>query len=134
MGANLIGYARSLTFAGRPEEAIPIFQKAIRLSPFAPNFIHYEFGRALWMTGRFEEAISANIKAIQLAPDNIGGHLHLTITYSMMGREKEARAEAAEVLRINPKYSVDSFAENSPYKDQAETDKVVKAMRKAGLK
>jgi adenylate cyclase len=134
MGANLIGYARSLTFGGEPEEAIPIFPKAIRLSPFAPNFIHYEFGGALWMAGRFEVAISANIKAIQLALDNISDHLHLTITYSMMGREKEARAEAAEVLRINPEYSVDSFAENIPYKDQVETDKVVQAMRKAGLK
>jgi hypothetical protein len=52
----------------------------------------------------------------------------------MMDREKEARAEAAEVLRINPKFSVDAFAKNSPYKDQSETDKVVKALRKAGLK
>ena len=30
----------------------------------------------------------------------------------MMGREKEARAEAAEVLRINPKFSVDYLAKN----------------------
>jgi hypothetical protein len=29
--------------------------------------------------------------------------------YSMMGREKEARAEAAEVLRMNPTFSLDEF-------------------------
>ena len=32
----------------------------------------------------------------------------------MMGREEEARAEAAEVLRINPKFSVDYFAKILP--------------------
>jgi hypothetical protein len=52
----------------------------------------------------------------------------------MMGREKDARAEAAEVLRINPKFSLDSLAKILPYKDQSETDKVGNALRKAGLK
>jgi adenylate cyclase len=130
----LFNYACSLTLAGRPEEAIPIFQKAIRLNPFAPFFLHVEFGRALRMTGRFEEAVSAYKKANELAPYHLAGHDGLAITYSMMGREKEARAEAAEVLRIVPKYSVDAFAKSSPYKDQSETDKVVKALRKTGRK
>ena len=53
----------------------------------------------------------------------------------MMGREQEARAEAAEVLRINPKFSLDNYAAMmlAGYKDQSETDKVVDALRKAGL-
>jgi hypothetical protein len=51
----------------------------------------------------------------------------------MMGREKEARAEAAEVLRINPKFSLDSFAKAVPYKDQSVIDKLYNACRKAGL-
>jgi hypothetical protein len=52
----------------------------------------------------------------------------------MMGLEKEAQSEAEEVLRLNPKYSVDYFAKISPYKDQTETDKIMDALRKAGLK
>ena len=51
-----------------------------------------------------------------------------------MGREKDARAEAAEVLRINPKFSVDYFAKALPYKDQEVPSKIVDALRKAGLK
>ena len=50
-----------------------------------------------------------------------------------MGREKEARAEAAEVLRINPKFSLDSSAKAITYKDQSVRDKLVDALRKAGL-
>ena len=127
-------YAFSLTVAGRPEEAIPLFQKAIRLNPFGPSSLYNDFGIALRETGRFEEAVSAYKKAIQLAPDNINAHRGLAGTYSMMGREKEARAEAAEVLRINPKFSLDSFAKVTVYKDQSQTDKYINALRKAGLK
>ena len=129
----LINYAGSLRHAGRPEEAIPLFQKAIRLNPFSPSSLYREFGIALRDAGRFEEAVSAFKKAIQLAPDHILAHLDLAVTYSMMGREKEARAEAAEVLRINPKFSLDYFAKILPYKDQSQNDKIINALRKAGL-
>ena len=134
-GWGVLGiYATCLTYAGRPEEAIPLLQKAIRLSPFGPYYLYTNFGSALRMTGRFKEAVLAYKKANQLAPDRSDTDASLVVTYSMMGREKEARAEAAAVLRINPKFSVDSFAQNSLYKDQSETDKVVNALRKAGLK
>jgi adenylate cyclase len=122
-------YALILTLVGRAEEAIPLFQKGIRLNPFGPSPIYINFGRALRTTGRFEEAVSAYKKAIKLAPHFIDAHVGLAATYSMMGLEKEARAEAAEILRINPKFSVDSYA-----KGLDETDKYINALRKAGLK
>jgi adenylate cyclase len=127
-------YGLSLTFAGKPEEAIPLFQKAIRLNPFGPSWYFFNLGNALGNTGRFEEAVSAYKKALQRSPDNLLAHVLLAATYSRMGLEKEARAEAAEVLRINPKFSLDYFVKTLPYKDQSEIDKVVNAMRKAGLK
>ncbi|HVP76438.1 MAG TPA: adenylate/guanylate cyclase domain-containing protein [Thermodesulfobacteriota bacterium] len=127
-------YALTLMWAGRPEEAIPLLQKAIRLNPFAPSHAFYSLGHALRMTGRFEEAVSAYKKAIQFVPDNIIAHVGLAGTYSMMGREKEAHAEAAEVLRINPKFSLDLYTKNLALKDQSEIDKYANALRKAGLK
>ena len=129
-----IMYAKNLVFAGRSEEAIPLFQKAIRLNPVGTTNLYLNFGHALRMTGKFEEAVSAYRKSIQLSPDNILTHNSLAATYSMMGREKEARAEAAEVIRINPKFSVDLFAKRQVYKDQSEINKLVDALRKAGLK
>jgi len=130
----LVNYADSLTFAGKPEEAVPLFQKAIRLHPFGPSSLYRSFGRALRNTGRFEEAVSAYKKAIRIAPDDFLSHLHLVITYSLMGREKEARAEAAEVLRINPKFSLDEYAKTAVFWNQSERDRYVNALRKAGLK
>jgi adenylate cyclase len=129
-----IWYAMNLNFVGRPEEAIPLFQKAIRLNPIGGTGIYLNLGVALRMTGKFEEAVSAYRKAIQRAPDNIIAHLGLAATYSLMSRKEEARSEAAEVLRINPKFSVDSYAKRLTFKDQSITDKYIDALRKAGLK
>ena len=134
--SELVNYANILSYAGRLEEAVPLYQKAIRVNPFAPSYLYHNFGNTLRMAGRFEESVSAFKKAIQLAPDNISGHIGLLLTYGLMGLEKEASAEAAEVLRINPKFSVESYADSHKYmhKDQSQTDKVAKALRKAGLK
>jgi tetratricopeptide (TPR) repeat protein len=127
-------YAMSLTFAERPEDAIPLFQKAIRLNPFGPAWYFFNLGSALNLTGRFEEAVSAHKKALQRSPENLLAHVLLATTYSMMGREKEARAEAEEVLRLNPNFSLDYFAKALPFKDQKVINKLMDALRKAGLK
>jgi adenylate cyclase len=127
-------YALILNYACRPEEAIPLLQKAIRLNPFGSPFYFQHLGHALLFTRRFEEAVSAYKKALQRSPDYLYAHLMLAATYSLMGREKEARAEAVEVLRINPKFSLDYLAKTSVQKDQSKLDDFIGALRKAGLK
>jgi adenylate cyclase len=127
----LVNYASSLSMAGRPEEAIPLYQKATRLNPLGRSYLYREFGAALSKTGRFEEAVSRLKKAIQLAPDDLYAHIFLAITYSRMGREEEARTEGTEVLRIDPNFSVDSFLRFVPY---PRLDETINALRKAGLK
>jgi adenylate cyclase len=111
-----------------------MFQKAIRLNPFGSSIHYLQFGSTLWRTKRFEEAVSAYKKAHQLAPNSIFPHISLAVAYSLMGREKEARAEASEVLRINPRFSVDEYAKSLGFKDQQKIDGIVNALRKAGLK
>jgi adenylate cyclase len=127
-------YGMSLNYGGRSEEAIPVLQKAIRLNPLGDTGGFLNLGHAYRATGRFEEAVLEYKKAIQRAPDNFFAHLGLTATYSMLDREQEARAEAAEVLRLNPKFSVDSYAKRLTFKDQSVTDKFIDGLRKAGLK
>jgi adenylate cyclase len=128
-------YATALLVACRPNEAIPMFQKAIRLNPNISGITFVMLGHALRNAGRFEEAVPAYKKGIQRAPDYIVAHIGLGTAYSLMGREKEARAEAEEILRINPKFSLDYFAKTgAPYKDQSQIDIIINAMRKAGLK
>jgi adenylate cyclase len=43
-------------------------------------------------------------------------------------------AAAKEVLRINPKFNIESYARTLPYKDKADVEREVAALQKAGLK
>ncbi|HXX32861.1 MAG TPA: tetratricopeptide repeat protein, partial [Thermodesulfobacteriota bacterium] len=126
---ELNAYASALRYAGRTEDAIPVYQKAIRFNPSSPSYLYHNYAFSLLASGRLAEAVAAFKKAIQISPDSIRAHILLAATYSMMGREKEARVEAAEGLRINPKFSLENFAKILLFKDQSETDKIVNALR-----
>ena len=73
-------------------------------------------------------------KALKLQPDDLFTHLGLAQTYVKLGHEKEAQAEAAEVLRIHPKFSLEHYAKTLPFKDQSVADDIIACLRKAGLK
>jgi adenylate cyclase len=128
----LFRYATALNIAGRPEQAIPLFEKAIRLNPIGPSTFYFDFGIALRDTGKMDEAVATFKKSVERAPNWIWPHAHLAVTYSLMGMDQEARAEAAEVLRINPRFSIEWFAKNTAY-DQTRMIRVYNALRKAGL-
>ena len=119
---------------GRGEETIAAVNKAIRLNPMPEGYYYYWLGMGHWVMGQYEEAITAYKKALQNSPNNEAYHIVLTVTYSLLNREKEARAEAAEVLRIDPEFSVDRIAKRLPFEDKAYTERYVSALRKAGLK
>jgi adenylate cyclase len=124
----------ALIFAGRPNEAISFIKKAISLNPLPPTIYLRNLGGAYRMTGRNEEAIVEYKKSLQLNPDDLFTHLGLAIAYVSLGRKEEARAEAAEVLRIHPKFSLEYHAKTLPYKNQSEVDYEISSLRKAGLK
>jgi len=120
-------------FAGRHEEAVQAIEKALRLNPFPPNTYFRDACRAYIFVGRYEEAIAAGKKAVTLSPNDYQAHLSLAMAYSLIDRQKEARIEAGEVLRLNPKFSSVRLGKFVPYKNQADREFAISAMRKAGL-
>jgi adenylate cyclase len=126
--------AFTLRHAGRPEEAIAMFKKAIRLNPIPPAWYFSGLGFSYFMLGQYEEAIGELRKALHRAPDSQFSYMGLAAAYSKLGRDKDARAAATEVLRINPKFSLEQWAKTHMYKNQSDFDRFVTALRKAGLK
>jgi len=132
--ADALGWlGQNLYWADRPEEVIPVLEKAIRLNPIPQSWYLYTLAMAFRDTGRYEEAISACKKVFHREPKNVIARLVLAATYSLSGREEEARAEAAEILRIDPKFSLEGLAKTRPHKNQANTKSFIDALRKAGL-
>jgi adenylate cyclase len=131
-GYQLLGM--SYVLAGRPEEGIGLLEKGIRLKPRLPASHFADLGGVYYLTGRHEEALETLKKALPLTPNWLPAHVSLAALYSELGREEEARAEAAEVLRISPNFSLEVLRQRVPSRDLAETERSLAALRKVGLK
>jgi tetratricopeptide (TPR) repeat protein len=132
-----LAYARLgfiLNFVGRPQEALGFIEQSLRLDPTYPFFALTALGQAYRLLGRYEEAITAFKRALSLNPNFWPARVQLTICYSELGQEKEARAQAAEVLRVSPNFLLEVLRQQSPAADPMETERIISALRKAGLK
>ena len=92
----------------------------------------FSVGAAYYLAGRPEEAIVPLKQYLTRYPNILLGHLMLAAVYSELGKDAEARAEAAEVLRLNPKFSLEVHKERVPIKDPAMLERHIAALRKAG--
>jgi adenylate cyclase len=124
---------KTLFFAGRLEESIPEYKKAIRLNPIPPNNHFWSLGLSYAYTGQYDEAITWCEKAVSQEPNDLLARMMMAVVYSLSGRDEEARAEAAEILRIQPKFSLKKFEKKLTYKREADRERFLGALRKAGL-
>ncbi len=134
-GADNIGiFAIVLRTVGRVEEALAMLEKAIRLNPMPPEWLLHEFGSCYRLLGRHDEAIVTLRRILDRNPGRLNSRLNLIATYVMSGKEEDAHAEAVEVLRQSPDFSVERFLKDFPYKDQNIIDGLRECLRKVGLK
>jgi tetratricopeptide (TPR) repeat protein len=132
---DALGYAflaETLSHVGRSKEAMEMVEQALRRNP--SRGMYGNIGTAYYLAGRPEEAITSLKQFLTHHPNILGAHLTLAAVYSELGKEAEARAEAAEVLRINPKFSLAVHKERAPIKELAVLERHIAALRKAGLK
>jgi adenylate cyclase len=127
------GLGMMLNDAGRPMEAIAPLKNAMRLNPIPPSWYIRNLGRAYLHTEQYEKALLEYQKALHRQPDDFFTHLQLVVCYVNLGRYEEAQTEAAEVLRINPEFSIERYSKTSKLADQAVKQRRIDSWRKAGL-
>jgi hypothetical protein len=81
--------------------------------------------------GRYAEAVEVLKRSDQ---DNPWVHVNLVYAYSELGREQDARAEAAEVRRISPGFSLEEMQRMPGNWQGPEGQRYLADLRKAGLK
>ncbi len=127
---NLGGY---LWFAGRPREAIEYLERAVRLDPYHPSVYLTWLGGVYSWSGRYDRAITVLKRAIRREPDYIVNHVALAAAYAHSGKDEDARAQAAEILRLNPTFTLRAFKAFVPIRKKADLDRYVTGLRQAGL-
>jgi len=124
---------KNLFFAGRFEESIPEYKKAIRLNPIPQSILLWSLGLSYAYTEQYEEAIKWCEKAVHQEPNDLLARVMMTVVYSLSGHDEKARVEADEVLRIQPKFTIDKFKKKVTYKKETDREKLLGALRKAGI-
>ena len=57
----------------------------------------------------------------------------LAACYTALGREQEARKAVAEVLRLNPEFSLELYSMTVPFKEQSDLEHHIEGLRRAGF-
>ena len=82
--------------------------------------------------GKLDEAIAEANKALEREPDHFPAMVALASVYGNAGRLDEGRTLAAEILKINPTFSLASV-EQWPYKHKSDMELVVYGLPKVGI-
>jgi len=124
--------ANALTRVGRPQDAIAHMKKAMRLNPLSPTWYAWILGLAYYHAGQYEEAIVALKPLLHVGWPSISRRL--AASYAQLGRLDEARAQAAEALKLDPDFSIATFTKTEAYKNPSDLEHYLDGLRKAGLK
>jgi adenylate cyclase len=126
----------ALIFNGKPEAAITNIQKAIRLDPQSEDFYAVDLGAANLMMGHYREATPLLERYTVAYPNDLNGHLLLTVAYSEIGRNQEAKAQASQIMRLNSNFTMGQVGKlsGSRVTDPATGQRWAADLRKAGLK
>lgn len=127
------GFAMIQCFAGDHRAAIDLEQQALRLNPLSPVNSLVELGRAYFHLGRYGEATEVLRQVLERQPRWLAGHTLLLATCVASGDEAEARRQQGEILRLNPKFSIARYIRLLPYRNEADLNKLVDALRQGGL-
>lgn len=127
--------AEVLSRMGRTEDALETAAEALRLrSTYITDDYLGSIGSAYAVAGRYEEARTFLQRSLSYFPNRLSHHLTLAVVYRELGQDAEAQKEAAEVLRLNPHFSLEIHKQRAPIKDPAVLERHITALRKAGLK
>jgi adenylate cyclase len=127
-------YAAALMHAGEPARAIEVLEANRRLDPFSPLLYSTGWlGMANYSLKRYGEAVRLLRECVSRLPNLQWPHLFLAGAYAQSGQLEEARAEAAEVLRINPGFAIEKHQRIFVYKNPKDAEHRLDGLRKAGL-
>jgi adenylate cyclase len=123
----------ALMYAGRAAEALEPIATAMRLDPhYSPIVLHF-LAQANYSLGEYETAAQLLVRRIARTPGTDSSRMLLASCYGHLGRGEDARATWAELLQVNPEFSLTQREGVLPYKDPGDFQRIAEGLAKAGL-
>ena len=121
-----------LHFSGRHEQALESFERALRLDPQFNVWLH-ALGRAKFALGRYAEAEAMFKRRLVHMPTSDVTRAYLASLYGHTDRHDEAGQVWAELMAINPQYTIEHTLRVLPFTDPSPLEHFVEGLRKSGL-
>jgi TolB-like protein/class 3 adenylate cyclase len=122
-------YADALVYDGRPQEAVTLMHRAMRLNPICPDSYYWHLADAYSGLGRYEDVIAT---ILRMRDPGQCARL-LAASFAHLDRREEAALYAAEVLRRQPGFSISNWAKTLPGGRLKNRRRFIEGLRKAGL-
>jgi TolB-like protein len=130
------GLGFALTVSGWPEEALPHFDRAIRLSPYDPRVASFleMTAWALIVLGRYREAEEFARRSVRGLNADLWAYATHCSALGHLDRHEEAKTARNKLLEREPDFSL-SFVRQFVYynKVPAHLERYIEGLRKAGL-
>ena len=122
-----------LHYAGRADESLVYFDRAVRLDPHHANLFLHFMAQAYFQLERYEE--TADLLRRRLVRNSLSdsSRMLLAACYGYLGKHKAARNLWHELKEINPEYSLEQRRKVLPYKYPEDFEKIITGLLKSGL-
>ena len=122
-----------LCYSGSPEQAIPLLEQAMRLSPYYPAWFTATLGLAYFMMEDYDEAIAVHEHLIERKSMLQFAYSRLAAINAILGNEAKSREYAAELLKVRPEFTIESWSKALLYRNPERLEWELNALRAAGL-
>jgi adenylate cyclase len=129
------GLGAAFVFSGKPHDAFPHLESAIRLSPQDPNMGSFlvRIAEAKYLVGDDEAAVRFALKALAQPSFQWSRYAILIAALGQLGRQEEAQRYLAEVTRMRSNFSVAFVQTMHPFGHDMGIDRLLRGLRKAGV-
>ena len=123
-------------YAGDSEGAIESLKKAMRLDPLDTRVFLTQSAMAFahFIAGRDQEAAEWAALALRTKPNWMPALRVAIASNAMKGRVAEAKAALLSYEQLDPTVSIRKVCEHYPFRRQKDKQRLVKALRKAGVR
>jgi tetratricopeptide (TPR) repeat protein len=125
----------SYCYIGEPRTGLERLDRYRELAPFDPYVSCYEghYSVAYLFNQDYERAAAVGRRSVAALPDFVNGYKPLIAALGHLGRREEAKPYVDKLLRLEPGFTVETFAEVYPIKKAADRRRYMEGLRLAGV-
>jgi len=123
-------YGELLVLVGDAEAGIDMQKQALQVDPYSPDDRLTHLGFAQFAGRHYQDALDTFKKISSL---DVKHHAYLAACHAQLGDSAGAEREATELSKLDAEFSVDEFVTQLQYKNDADSQHHIDALRLAGL-